>query len=60
MTAFKTFAIENIDEPELLWSNTDGWVHFESNFDVFTSKEKETLNLPIGGNWIGLALMNED
>jgi hypothetical protein len=45
------FAITCINNPELLWSNTDGWVEDE-NFDMFTLEETETLNLPIEGEWI--------
>ena len=41
--------ITNIEEPDLCWSNTDGWV--EEDFDTFTDDEKQTLNLPVDGQW---------
>lgn len=41
--------IYSINEPELCWSNFDGWV--EENYDTFSDEEKETLTLPIGGAW---------
>jgi hypothetical protein len=47
---FYYFAIANKDNPELLWSNTSGWVDHE-DFDLFTLEESETLDLPIGGEW---------
>ena len=34
----------------LLWSNTEGWISGD-NYDTFTNEEKETMNLPIGGQW---------
>ena len=45
------FAIVCIKNPELLWSNTNGWVDDE-DFDLFTMQETETLNLPLEGEWI--------
>lgn len=44
--------IFNTEEPELCWSNTDGWV--EEGFDTFDDHEKQTLNLPIGGDWLSV------
>lgn len=46
------FVIQNVNDPDLLWSNTDGWV--EEDFDTFTLDESETLNLPIEGEWVRL------
>lgn len=34
----------------LFWSNTYGWTDFWIA-DYFTEKEKNILNLPIGGEW---------
>lgn len=45
------FAIQSTTEPELLWSNTDGWTDGE-DFDLFTIEESETLSLPTGGQWV--------
>jgi len=45
------FAITCINNSELLWSNTDGWVEGE-DFDMFTLEETETLNLPTEGQWV--------
>lgn len=33
------------------WSNADGWVGLYGS-DIFTEKERETLNLPIDGCWV--------
>lgn len=41
--------IRNVDDPELCWSNEDGWV--TETYDTFTDEEKNTLRLPIGGAW---------
>ena len=45
------FAIQSTIEPELLWSNTDGWTEGE-DFDLFTIDESETLDLPLNGKWV--------
>jgi hypothetical protein len=45
------FAISNTNNPELLWSNTNGWVDDE-DFDLFTLEESETLKLPLEGQWV--------
>ena len=45
------FAIQCVNNPVLLWSNTDGWTEDE-DFDLFTLEESETLNLPIEGQWV--------
>jgi len=34
----------------LYWSNADGWGSLASS-DAFTQAERESLNLPIGGQW---------
>ena len=43
------WAIQCKNDPELFWSNSWGWV--ESDFDTFSSQEKERLSLPIEGEW---------
>lgn len=35
---------------DLAWNNVNGWVEGPT-FDLFTSEEKETINLPMGGVW---------
>lgn len=44
------YAIRNTQNPELFWSNDDGWV--DCGFDLFNQFEKEYLDLPIDGEWI--------
>ena len=48
------FAIQCVNDPDLLWSNTHGWVDCE-DFDLFTIEESETLNLPVNGQWVRFA-----
>jgi hypothetical protein len=48
------FAIQSTHDPDLLWSNTDGWTDGE-DFDLFTIQESETLNLPADGQWVRFA-----
>ena len=51
MQESKDYVIQCQSDNTLLWSNEYGWVDNDS-FDEFTLKEKETLNLPIEGEWI--------
>lgn len=41
---------EHPGEP-VFWSNQDGWADAE-NADRFTDAEKQTLTLPMGGEWL--------
>ena len=34
------------------WSNESGWV--DGGADIFSKKERDTLNLPIDGKWYNL------
>lgn len=43
------WVIVNTEEPDLCWSDTEGWV--EDNYDTFSDEEREILHLPIGGAW---------
>lgn len=52
-TMSQKYVIENENDTELLWSNTDGWTDSD-NFDVFSADETLVLNLPIEGRWIEL------
>ena len=36
------------------WSNKIGWIDEVLFADIFNQEEKETLNLPIGGEWLNL------
>lgn len=45
-----SWIIENIEEPELAWSNSYGWC--SETYDTFSDEEKEALNLPFGGAWV--------
>jgi len=49
------YVIENVNEPELLWTNAWGWTDGD-DFDVFTFEEKEEFNLPIDGKWMQLVV----
>ena len=40
-----------------LWSNEFGWSG-DDIFDLFTLEERETLSLPIGGQWIYYDIFN--
>lgn len=43
------FIIRCVNDPELCWSNTFGWCL--DDYDTFTPEERETLRLPIEGEW---------
>jgi hypothetical protein len=49
----KKFIIENINDPDLLWSNFYGWTsgYF---FDIFSFSEMSDFDLPIEGKWVEL------
>jgi hypothetical protein len=53
----KHYSIRSLDERDddtnelLYWSNDIGWVGAEC-CDSFTRSERETVNLPIGGEWV--------
>lgn len=38
-------------DSNLFWSNEDGWVN-QASATRFTTEERQSLRLPIGGNWI--------
>lgn len=42
--------IVNTEDRNLFWSNEDGWVEYYSA-DSFNDDEKDTLNLPLEGEW---------
>lgn len=46
----KNFLIRNIQNKTDFWSNTDGWV--EGDATVFSEDERNTLNLPVDGEWV--------
>lgn len=37
-------------QESLAWSNDSGWVEGEE-FDLFSETEKQTVTLPMGGEW---------
>jgi hypothetical protein len=41
--------IANTKDPELCWSNEDGWT--TEGYDTFTDGEKAWLTLPLDGMW---------
>jgi hypothetical protein len=45
------FAIQSKAEPNLFWSNDEGWTDSD-NFEVFNLEESETVNLPIDGQFV--------
>ena len=48
----KFYVIRNISDHSELWSNHWGWVDgADHTADLFTEKDKETFNLPEGGEW---------
>jgi hypothetical protein len=42
--------IQNKNDSELAWSNSWGWC--SDSYETFSDTEKETLSLPIEGEWI--------
>lgn len=47
MILFVVYGRSRYDTSPLFWSNKDGWGHL-STATVFTQKEREALNLPVG------------
>jgi len=46
----KYYVIRSIHHAGLAWSNEFGWVANDT-YDVFSQTERDTLNLPIDGQW---------
>lgn len=44
-----SWIIRNAYDPELCWSDTEGWT--EDNYDTFDDTERERLSLPMDGVW---------
>jgi len=44
-----SWIIVNKSDDALAWSNEEGWV--EETFDTFNEEERETLLLPLDGEW---------
>ena len=51
------YIIRSTDQSDgdVYWSNTDGWVDYE-NATLFTKTERDTVALPMGGEWRYLPL----
>jgi len=45
------YAIRNVHDDQLFWSNDLGWVESPDE-SVFTAEERKTLSLPIDGKWV--------
>jgi hypothetical protein len=45
------YEIRNNSDNSFAWSNKFGWVD-DDEYDLFTEKEKNELNLPINGRWV--------
>lgn len=52
------WVIANKQDPEVCWSNAYGWC--DTTYDTFSDEEKETLNLPIDGEWEEVPWTKED
>lgn len=39
----------NTKDPDLCWSSTNGWGF--DDYDTFTDEERESLRLPLDGEW---------
>lgn len=50
----KYYVIEHDEKPRLRWSNTDGWVKWETDehYTMFSESERAMCDLPIGGHWV--------
>lgn len=48
MTNFIIFSRDEV----AYWSNTEGWCETRAEADVFTEHQRDTLDLPLGGEWI--------
>jgi hypothetical protein len=48
----KTYIIQCQSDSDLLWCNEFGWIDDLSQADKFSEFEKDTLNLPIEGQWV--------
>lgn len=48
------YFIQNVNDSNLVWSNTCGWIDYneDDDWDTFSLEETETLNLPIEGKWV--------
>jgi hypothetical protein len=57
--AYDDYVIRLYHDDGCYWSNKDGWGDLASA-SVFTKTEKETLNLPIGGEWLNATVAAED
>ncbi len=47
----RMFAIMNTKNNNNFWSNDAGWVNTPTH-SLYTEKEKESLTLPINGEWV--------
>lgn len=46
-----SYAIANVGDPSLRWSNADGWTD-GTDYAVFSASERGVLSLPIDGAWV--------
>lgn len=47
----KSWMIVNAKDNNTFWSNDTGWCNYY-DADTFTTEQKESLNLPMEGEWI--------
>lgn len=57
MTIEYRWTISNQHEPDLYWSNEDGWVD-SASATRFTDEEHDTLYLPDEGTWVRITTAN--
>lgn len=53
--AERKYIIISKDDPELTWSNSEGFT-LGDDFEVFTEDERKRENLPIDGEWAELVV----
>jgi hypothetical protein len=45
------WVIRNENDHDLLWNTDCGWVDDQGGYDTFSNEERETVRLPMEGEW---------